>query len=285
MTLQTVRQTLLQAENKLRQLPHSEPRLEAELLLCHTLGKNRSYLFAWPEQNLEPTQLEDFQQRLSRRLSGEPIAYILGRREFWSLSLKVTPDTLIPRPETELLVEQALHHIPEDQSCQVADLGTGSGAIALAIASERPKAEITATDRSKSALSVAEENRQNHRLANVTCSAGDWCNALATDHRYDLIVSNPPYIAERDPHLLRGDLPHEPVTALSSGRDGLNDIRIIVRQAKEHLQPGGWLLLEHGYNQGEGIRKILHQENYINTKTVNDLASIDRITEGQIPHG
>lgn len=260
---------------------HSEsPRLDAELLLCHALGVNRSWLYAWPDKSLVPAQQRRFAELVARRASGEPIAHILGEREFWSLSLIVTPDTLIPRPDTELLVAQALCLLPEETALRVADLGTGSGAVALAIARERPRCSVVATDSSPAALAVARENAVRNQIANVTFRQGDWCAALG-DERFDLIVSNPPYIAADDPHLSQGDVRFEPRTALVAGRDGLDDIRQIASAAREHLHSNGWLLLEHGFGQGEGVRGILQENGYEKVTTWRDLAGLERVTGGR----
>ena len=279
----TIQQALNQAAHSLASLDHSSPDLEAAVLLCHQLGKPRSYLLAWPEQELSAQALAGYRALLERRLEGEPIAHITGVREFWSLTLKITPDTLIPRPETELLVERALEHLRGIDSPHVADLGTGSGAIALAIASERPDASVVATDQSAAALEVAQENRHTLGLSNVELRQGDWLQALPPDAVYDLILSNPPYIAEQDTHLHQGDLPREPTGALASGTDGLNDIRGIVSGAMDHLKPGGWLLLEHGYGQGPVVRELLHQAGFLAIQTLRDLSGHERMSEGRRP--
>ena len=231
-------------------------RLDAELLLLHALGKPRSWLFAHAGDAPEMDVQTAFSALVERRAGGEPVAYITGRQGFWSLELEVTPATLIPRPETELLVELALARLPRDAPCAVADLGTGSGAIALAIASERPLARIVATDASSAALDVARRNAQRLGLGNVAFAHGDWLAPLA-GQRFALVVSNPPYIEAADPHLARGDLRFEPATALASGADGFDDIRHIVHAARAYLEPGGWLLFEHGWNQGEASRNLL----------------------------
>jgi len=255
-------------------------RLDAELLLCHLLGVNRSWLYAWPDKPLDAGQQQRFEHLVARRAAGEPIAHILGEREFWSLALKVTRDTLIPRPDTELLVERALTLLPVGMPLQVADLGTGSGAVALAIARERPHCKVVATDRSAAALAVARENALRHHLANVVFREGSWGAPLA-DEKFHLIVSNPPYIAEGDPHLAEGDVRFEPRSALVAGRDGLDDIRQIAREAREHLHTGGWLLVEHGYGQGEDVRAILQENGYEQVTTWRDLAGHERVTGGR----
>lgn len=265
-------------------------RLDAELLLAHLLDKPRSYLFTWPEQLLDSTQIAAFRQLVSRRQAGVPIAYLTGQREFWHLTLKVTEATLIPRPDTELLVELALNPelLPTRQepsaSIRVADLGTGNGAIALALASERPHWDVIAIDKSPAALAVARENAASNQIANIRFLEGSWCTPL-TRGTMALIVSNPPYIASDDPHLKEGDVRFEPISALASGADGLEDIRQIAKQAVPCLAPGGWLLLEHGYDQGTPVRTILAHAGYTQIRTEADLASHDRVTLARRPAG
>jgi release factor glutamine methyltransferase len=277
------RQAQQQAAERLSRLPQAAPDLEAALLLCHLLGEPRSHLYAWPDKLLSTAQQAAYDQLIRRRLDGEPIAHITGQREFWSLSLRVTGDTLIPRPETELLVERALHHLTEVKHPRIADLGTGSGAIALALARERPEAMIHASDRSAAALRVAQENALRFGLTNLSFLTGDWCQALPSSQRYHLIVSNPPYIEAGDPHLNLGDLPREPQEALVSGDDGLAAIRSIAAQAPAHLCDAGWLLLEHGYNQGEAVQQILVDAGFLCIGTLPDLAGQPRLTEGCLP--
>ena len=255
-------------------------RLDAELLLLHVVKKPRSWLFAHADDVPDRDVQADYASLLERRANGEPLAYITGRRGFWSLDLEVTPATLIPRPETELLVELALQRLPDGAACSVADLGTGSGAIALAIARERPYAQVTATDASTDALAVARRNAQRHAIGNVAFVQGDWLAPLA-GRQFDLIVSNPPYIEAEDPHLAQGDLRFEPASALASGLDGLDDIRRIVRDAPTHLQPGGWLLFEHGWNQGDASRALLREAGYAEVFTASDLEQRDRISGGR----
>ncbi len=279
----TYREAQQAAAARLAALPHAAGELEAALLLCHLLGVGRSHLLAWPERELTRDQQREYATLLARRLAGEPIAHILGEREFWSLSLRVTPDTLIPRPETELLVERALEHLAALPAPLIADLGTGSGAIALALASERPDAHLHASDRSEAALAVARENAERLGLRNLRFLPGDWCRALPEEARYHLIVSNPPYIENGDPHLRQGDLPHEPLDALASGADGLEAIRAIAAQAPGHLHPGAWLLLEHGRDQGVAVREILLRHGFTAVATLTDLAGLPRLTEGQRP--
>ena len=257
------------------------PRLEAELLLAYLLRRPRTYLYSWPERHLTTEQLALLEQLLSRRLAGEPLAYITGLREFWSLDLLVTPATLIPRPETELLVEQALTLIPVGNNNSVADLGTGCGAIAAAIAIERPTCRITATDLSPDALSIAAENFRRLGLNNVTCLSGNWYQPLPPNRQFDLILSNPPYIEAEDPHLNQGALPWEPQIALKAGRDGLDAIRRIVSGASGCLLQGGWLLLEHGFDQGPKVRQLMKEAAFMKIHTIQDLSRHERVTLGR----
>jgi len=276
---QEIRQLLAAAA---RVLPGVEGRHEAELLLLHVLGRERGWLFAHATDLLDPATAEAFAALLQRRIAGEPVAYLLGRRGFWTLDLAVSPATLIPRPETERLVELALERLPEGVPLRIADLGTGSGAIALALASERPLAQIVATDMSGDAIAVAAGNARQHGLANVAFRQGSW-HAPWVGDRFDLIASNPPYIASDDPHLAEGDLRFEPATALASGHDGLDDIRLIIAGAPVHLQPGGWLLMEHGWDQGEAIRALLEGAGFVEVETALDLEQRDRVSLGRWP--
>jgi release factor glutamine methyltransferase len=274
------RQVQQAATARLSRLPHASAELEAALLLCHLLKVPRSHLFAWPEKRLTEQQQAAYERLVERRLCGEPIAHITGEREFWSLPLRVTRDTLIPRPETELLVERALLHLASLSTPRIADLGTGSGAIALALASERSDASIHACDQSAAALAVARENAKALKMRNVSFFQGNWYDALPKGQCYDLIVSNPPYIEAGDSHLHQGDLPHEPVNALVAGPDGLADIRQIAAQAPDRLKSGGWLLLEHGESQSGAVQKILRERGFSTLSTLNDLAGRPRVTEG-----
>lgn len=255
-------------------------RLEAELLLLHVLGKPRSWLIAHADDELDEAQIKAFDTLVQRRRDGEPVAYITGHRGFWTLSLEVTPATLIPRPETELLVELALARMTA--AARVADLGTGSGAIALAIARECPTASVVATDASADALTVAARNATKHGIENVRFAHGNWLAALA-DQRFELIVSNPPYIEANDPHLAQGDLRFEPSAALAAGADGLDDIRQIVAQSRDHLEPGGSLLMEHGWHQGPAVREVLSAAGYRDVFTEQDLEQRDRVSGGIWP--
>lgn len=283
-TAETISQALLQATTKLSRLPQANARFEAELLLARVLNRPRTYLFAWPELKLEVGLLVQFEELVKRRLQGEPSAYLTGHKEFWSLELKVTHDTLIPRPETELLVEQALQLIPPYATYRIADLGTGSGAISAALAIERPKCQILATDISPAALAVARENFALFGIENIRCSLGRWVTALVNEPKFDLIVSNPPYVARNDPHLADFELNWEPGSALISGADGLDDIREIVATADSSLMPGGWLLLEHGFSQGEQVRQLLSAAGYRHCQTHLDLGGRERVSQGQTPH-
>ncbi|HWS02307.1 MAG TPA: peptide chain release factor N(5)-glutamine methyltransferase [Gammaproteobacteria bacterium] len=260
---------------------HTSARLDAELLLAHALGQSRSYLRAWPERLLTDQQVQVLAMLVARRVAGEPIAHILGRREFWSLDLEITPATLIPRPETELLVELALARIPVDAVWEIADLGTGSGAIALAVARERPRCRVTATDVSMAALAVAQDNAQRLAIGNVVFQQGAWYAGLG-QQRFDVIVSNPPYIRADDPHLRQGDVRFDPLSALVSGADGLDDLRVILAGAPDHLRPGAWLLVEHGYDQGEAVRRLFADAGLVDIESVKDLAGHPRVTLGQM---
>lgn len=256
-------------------------RVDAEVLLLHLLGKPRSWLFAHADDVIDMDVQTAYAGLVARRLRDEPVAYITGRRGFWSLDLEVTTATLIPRPETELLVELALQRLPSDFDGVVVDLGTGSGAIALAIASERPRAQVIATDASSEALAVAARNAERHRLDNISFRHGDWLVPLA-DERVEMILSNPPYIESGDPHLSRGDLRFEPSTALASGEDGFDDIRRIVNDARSHLLPEGWLLFEHGWNQGAQARVLLSDAGYRSVSTERDIEKRERVSGGRL---
>ena len=261
-------------------LAGADARGEAELLLAHALGRTRAALFAWPEHVPEPPLRSAFETLVDARALGTPIAYLLGRRAFRTFELAVTPAVLIPRPETEHLVECVLERVPADAPRTVADLGTGSGAIALAIALERPQARVLATDASEAALAVARANAASLGVRNVAFAHGDWCAALG-DARFDVIASNPPYIAADDPHLARGDLRFEPASALASGADGLDAIRAITAQAPACLNTGGWLLFEHGWDQAGRVRDLLVDTGFDAVASVRDLAGHERITLGR----
>ena len=250
-------------------------RLDAEILLCQTIDMPRSYLFAHPEDELDDLTRDRFETLLMRRLSGEPMSYITGVREFWSREFLVSPATLVPRPETELLVELALREIPREAQWQVLDLGTGSGAIAISIAGERPLCHITATDLSEDALAVAIENARQADIPNVQSILGSWTEPVA-DRQFDIIVTNPPYVRDDDDALRA--LSHEPLSALASGADGLDDIRILARDCRGILVDGGWLMLEHGAAQEVAVAGILEAAGWIDITCHNDLAGKPRVT-------
>lgn len=251
------------------------PRLDAELLLCQTIDMPRGYLFAHPEDELDALTLERFEVLLERRIAGEPMAYILGVREFWSRELMVTPATLVPRPETELLVDLALRSIPRDVEWPLLDLGTGSGAIAIAIAAERPMCQVVATDASADALAVARQNVRHNNIANVECRLGSWTEPVDNE-KFKLIVSNPPYVCADDEALQA--LRFEPVRALAAGADGLSDIRILSRDCGRILAAGGCLMLEHGADQQPAVADILSADGWIDITCHNDLAGLPRVT-------
>jgi len=263
-----------------QQLPPEEATQEAELMLCRATGLTRTQLRTYPEKEMSDAQQTQLSRWVERRLQGEPIAYILGDTEFYGLKLSVTTDTLIPRQDTELLVDAALELIPERAPWTVLDMGTGSGAIAIAIAHHRPIAQVTALDASKTALAVAQDNACGLRLPSVRFMHSDWFSNLS-HRRFDLIVSNPPYIAQNDPHLQQTSLPYEPMSALTSGVDGLDDIRHLIAQAPKHLNSDGWLLLEHGYNQGVAVRQLMQSAGFNAIATHRDYGNNDRITLGQ----
>ncbi|CAJ1816203.1 peptide chain release factor N(5)-glutamine methyltransferase [Aeromonas veronii] len=262
------------------------PRADADVLLCHLLGCRRSYLMTWPERELDAAQQATLQGWLARRLNGEPIAHLVGEREFWSLPLKVSPATLIPRPDTEVLVEQALTRIPQGP-CAVLDLGTGTGAIALALKSERPELDVWAVDRMADAAALARENSAALGLP-IEVRDGSWFEPLGEPDRdntprFAVIVSNPPYIDGADPHLEQGDVRFEPRSALVADDAGLADIRHIVAHAPAYLLTDGWLLLEHGWDQGEAVRQLLRDGGYREVATVRDYGDNDRVTLGLCP--
>ena len=261
-------------------LPDSpSARLDLEWLLAAALARPASYLRTWPDREVPVEALARFEVMRARRQTGEPLAYILGRQGFWSLELEVSPATLIPRPDTELLVETALQ-LQGAGPAALLDLGTGSGAIALALASERPAWQLTGVDRQPEAVALAGRNRQRLGIGNARFLVSDWFSALVGQH-FALILANPPYIAENDPHLARGDVRFEPRSALTAGPDGLDDLRRIVRKAPEHLQPGGWLLLEHGCDQGPAVRTLLQARGFGQVASRRDLGGHERISLGR----
>lgn len=266
------------ASERCPQLEGNNPRMDAEILLSHLLDKPRSHLYAWPDKQLTTIQHQQYVGLVEKRHNGMPIAYITGTWEFWSLPLKVNPSVLIPRPDTELLVEQTLKLIPLDSDALVADLGTGSGAIAAAIGLERPKARVIAVDNSSAALATARENFLNLDAANIEARPGNWCDCFKVGERFALIVSNPPYIPSTDGHLQQGDLRSEPPSALASGPDGLNAIREICRCAPQWLVNGGYLILEHGFDQGAAVRTLLLEAGLEDSETLQDLENRERLT-------
>lgn len=259
-------------------LPEDSARRDTEVLLCHCLGKPRSWLYTWPDATVEEPALSMFNALQDARLSGQPIAYLTGEREFWSLTLKVNSHTLIPRPETETLVEWALA-LDLPSQARVADLGTGSGAIALALASERPDWRVLAVESSESALAVARENTQALGLTRVELLRSSWFERIEQQD-FDLIVSNPPYVKEGDPHLLQGDLRFEPTSALVAEQGGFADLHAIVTGSCEYLREGGWLLLEHGYEQAAALRDLLVENGFSCVESRRDLAGHERVTGG-----
>lgn len=278
----TIQQALSQATIALKQQDagaESAP-LEAQLLLQDLLQVNRAWLISHANDALQTNIYAEFQGLLQRRIAGEPIAYILGYREFYGLKLKVSPATLIPRPDTETLVEAALEKTPRESMYSILDLGTGTGAIALAIAQLRPQTKVTAVDASVDALNIANENARNLNITNVSFKQSDWFSALTGD-KFDVIVSNPPYIEAHDAHLKQGDLRFEPLSALASGSDGLDDIRRIIQTAPQYLNEEGWLLLEHGYNQADAVAKLMNEAGFKQVQHRCDLANIQRVTLAQ----
>lgn len=263
-----------------RALSGDEARREAALLLQHVLGVSSAWLVAHSNDPVDASRAAAFRGLVERRVCDEPVAYLIGTRGFHALELRVTPDVLIPRPETELLIKLALQKIPAGAGCAVADLGTGSGAIALAIAHACPLARVVATDASAAALQVARDNAERLGLRNVVFAGGDWFAALG-DARFDVIVANPPYVADGDPHLHEGDLRFEPSAALTSGTDGLDAIRTIVRGAGAHLRRDGWLLFEHGFDQGAAARDLLVSQGYVEVFTKRDLEDRERVSGGK----
>jgi len=269
------------------ELSSDSARTDAEFLLCKAVDRSFTWLKTWPEYQLSETQAQEFRQMLARRKLGEPVAYITGERGFWTLNLESNPSTLIPRAETELLVESGLLYLQQRQAGtsatmpapKVLDLGTGTGAVALAIAAERADAEVLACDFNPLAVELARRNCETNNLSNVEVRQSDWFSAVG-DCRFDLILSNPPYVAANDPHLGRGDLRFEPVTALVAGDDGLDDIRKISAQASQYLVSGGALMLEHGFQQGKAVRALMRSSGFNEVETRVDLAGLERVTLG-----
>lgn len=276
----SVEYTLKQAVQQLQESGSDSPSLDAAVLLCHALDKPRSFLLTWPDKILDAQQLAAFDDLLQRRLTGEPVAYIVGEREFWSLPLKVSPTTLIPRPDTERLVEIALDKAMQMEG-DILDLGTGTGAIALALASELPQRQVTGIDLKEDAQQLAQSNASALNLTNTQFLAGSWFEPLAAGTEFALIVSNPPYIEKEDPHLTQGDVRFEPLSALVADEKGLADIRHIATQARDYLMDNGWLMFEHGFEQGEPVRELLRSLGYDQVATYKDYGDNDRVTIGQ----
>ncbi len=303
----SIKATLLLASTQLKaqSIETESAKLEAQLLLQHVLNVNRAWLIAHQDENIPSNIHAAYRAMIERRLNGEPIAYILGYREFYGLKLKVSADTLIPRADTETLVEAALAKIPlvvrqahhernvsdsvRPETVEghthslhtILDLGTGTGAIALAIAKHRPQACVTALDASQAVLDIANENAKNLKISNVKFVLSDWFSALINE-KFDVIVSNPPYIEADDTHLKQGDLRYEPICALASGTDGLDAIRHIIKDAPPHLNPYGWLMLEHGYNQASKVAALLKQAGFSDISHAEDLSGIERVTIGRL---
>ncbi|VAW61557.1 Peptide chain release factor N(5)-glutamine methyltransferase [hydrothermal vent metagenome] len=274
-------ESLLKTASESLKKTSESPLLDAQVLLAYCLQKNRTWLITWADKAINENNIARFNALIKRRESGEPIAHITGTREFWSLDLNVTKDTLIPRPDTELMVETILQQYPQNTNLNLLDLGTGSGAIALALASERPSWQITATDKSTAALDIAKQNAQQLKLSNIRFVCGSWFEPLA-NQQFDIIASNPPYIPQSDPHLLQGDVRFEPVSALASGADGLDDIRLISQQAAAYLNKKGMLIIEHGFDQKTEIRHIFQDLGYKNIQQYTDLSHNPRLCSGLI---
>ncbi len=282
--MSTVKLALADARRRLAGLSDNDPDLDARILLCHVLAKPPTWLYGWPEHALAPQQQAAFDRLVARRADGVPVAHLTGRREFWGLDLSVNPSTLIPRPDTERLVDVALRlgdeRVPAHAGLDVLDLGTGSGAIALAIGHERPDWRVTATDAASDALALAAANAE--RLGQrLRLFAGDWFDAVPTEERFDLIVSNPPYIPSADPHLTQGDVRHEPRTALVAGDDGLDDLRRIVAAAPARLKADGWLIVEHGFDQAAAVAQLMSRAGLCDIDRVRDFGDRDRVSIGR----
>ena len=273
---------LLKTASQQLQSRSDSAKFDAELLLAYVLKKDRSYLYTWPERQATEAQYQDFEQFIQRRLQGEPIAYIVGKQAFWTLNLKVSKDTLIPRPETELLIETALDYYSPQDNLSILDLGTGTGAIALAIASEFTQSQLLAVDISSAALDIAQDNAVQHGINNIQFLHSNWFNDIPSQH-FDLILSNPPYIETDDPHLQQGDLRYEPRLALSSGKDGFRDIQQIIQSSQPYLKPQGWLMFEHGYQQASMARQYLSQAKFNHIQSLRDLAGHERISMASMP--
>ena len=278
----SIAQALKQASQKLAETSDSA-HLDTEVLLCHVLNCAATHLIAWPEKTLNETQAKLFNQFIEQRHSGTPVAHLTGTKEFWSLDFKVTPATLIPRPDTETLVEFVLNKFSDKKNLRLIDLGTGSGAIAIAIASEKPDWEIIATDISVEALAIAGENARLHKIKNIQFIESNWFERLE-QQRFDLIISNPPYIAEHDKHLSQGDVRFEPLSALTSGETGMDDIKHITAQSKRHLNPNGWLAFEHGYDQKQTVSNCFNHYAFQEITQLTDLSGQARVSAGKYKH-
>lgn len=272
-------QSLLIAANEQLSTTSETAMLDAEVLLCHCLNKNRSFLRAWPEHQPNAPQIAQFQMLVEQRSQGTPVAYLTGQREFWSRNFKVSPDVLIPRPDTELLIELSLSLLPTDRPCKIIDLGTGSGIIAVTLAAERPLAQVFASDLSSAALEIARYNAQQLNTGNVSFVQSNWFDNIE-ETGFDLVLSNPPYIADNDPHLKMGDVRFEPDSALISAENGLQDIRQLAEQARLHLKDYGQLLVEHGYNQQTEVQAIFNELGYRQVNTHADISGNPRVTSG-----
>ncbi len=277
----SIRQQLQWATGVLESITCSA-RLDSEILLAFCLQKERSYLMTWPELELTQQQLECFQGLIRKRLQPQPIAYLTGEKEFYSLTLKTTAATLVPRPETEMLVDKVLELTGNIAEPEILELGTGTGAIALSIKQHSPKSKILATDVSQAALDVAQVNAAQHHL-DVEFILSDWFQGVNQQRRFDVIVSNPPYIANHDPYLSQGDLPAEPQLALTSGDDGLQALTRIITSADLFLKPGGWLVLEHGYDQQQSVNNLFQNQGYAQVETLVDFNQLPRMSVAQRP--
>lgn len=271
---------LARAASRLAAAGSPSARLDAEALLCHVLGVDRTWLYTWGDREAAPFERARFEALVAARAQGRPVAYLTGEREFWGLRLATAPSTLIPRPDTETLVEAALARAPEAATGRLLDLGTGTGAIALAFASERPGWEVLGVDIRPEAVALARHNAERLGLANARFRESDWFAGLSGE-RFTLIVSNPPYIAEDDPHLTRGDVRFEPRSALVAGDAGLADLHHLVVAARAHLESGGWLLLEHGWRQAEAVRGALNEAGYGEVASLRDLGGNERVSLGR----